>query len=743
MIYSTTSGHELHGFSKISYINNKLLKHGIKIKQQDISDCGVACLASVCAYFNLRLSIAQLRLLTNTDQRGTTVLGIVEAATKLGFLANGVRATPQSLPSIPTPAIAHFRKQNHSHHYIVVLKVEATYVEIMDPADGDVYKMKIEEFERVWTNILIILYPPKAFLINNQTRSFSARILEVAKSLKYQLCYYFLAALLYTMLGLSISYYLKLLIDKVIPYHNGPEHNENTIGIFLFLSLALALAFTKGKLAIRINEELNAKLLFGYCKHILGLPQSFFDQMKTGEVLSRITDAIKIRTFITDILINFIITLLVIFLALALIFTYYWKLGIMMLLIFPAYACVFFFTNRANKKFEKELLENTASFESLLIESVDKMQSIKLSNAQDLFLKKLSSKFNSLTSSVKNSSFNQLISTISTDGIARYFTLILLWFGTTLILKGEITTGELFSFYAIVGFFTGPASSLVAINQLFQNAKIASERFFEIMDLPVQDEVNSAQSAPLSFDNIHVRQVNFRYGARSTVFNNLNLILRKGQITAITGPSGSGKSTLAALLTKIYPPNAGEILFDTLNINDINAFDLREQVALVPQRPELFSGSLLENIIMAPSPDPARLERTFHTLGLHSFMKSLPEGLHTHVGEHGTQLSGGQIQLVALARAVYKDPSVYILDEPTAAMDSGLEEKTLQLISTLRASGKTIILITHRLSTLSIADHIAVLRDGTVAEEGTYKELLEGKGEFYRMWRGASDQLKY
>lgn len=714
-----------------------------KIKQRDVTDCGAACLASICNYFDLKLSVAHLRFLTNTDQRGTTVLGIVEAANKLGFIAKGVKGTPESLQSIPTPAIAHLKKENHSLHYIVISKVKSTCIEVMDPADGDIHIIRIEDFLRDWTNILVLLYPSETFEVSNQITPFSVRIWEIIKSVKKLLGYSVLASLLYTLTGLSISYYLKVLIDNVIPSNNWHVHFENTVGILLLLTIALAIAFTKGKMTIRINESIDTELLLGYCKHILGLPQTFFDRMKTGEVLSRVTEAIKIRAYITDILINIIITALVVSFTLFLMLTYYWKLGVAMLLIIPAYGGIFYVVNRQNKKFEKELIENTASFESFLIESVDKMQAIRISNAQFLFQSKLDQKFTSLTRSIKNSSLNQLLSNISTESIARYFTLFILWFGTTLILEGEITTGELLSFYVVVGFFTGPASSLVAFNRLFQNAKIASDRLFEIMDLPVQEEVNSTSITPIPFENINLLQISFRYGSRSLVFNNLNLVLQKGQITAITGASGSGKSTLAYLLTKIYPLNAGKILFGTREISDLNAFELREQVALIPQRPDLFSGPLLENITMAVQPDPDRLERVFDTLKLHEFMKSLPDGPLTYVGEHGTQLSGGQIQLVALARAVYKDPSVYILDEPTAAMDAALEAKTLQLLTTLRAQGKTIILITHRLSTLTIADRIAVLRDGAVAEEGTYEQLLERKGEFYRMWRGGKGDLSH
>ncbi|HQQ97094.1 MAG TPA: peptidase domain-containing ABC transporter [Cyclobacteriaceae bacterium] len=711
----------------------------IKIKQRDITDCGAACLGSICGYFNLKLSVANLRLLTGTDQRGTTVLGIVEAATQLGFVANGVKGTAKSLQSIPTPAIAHLKRENHSLHYVVICKVDSSHVEIMDPADGELHQLSMPEFLSLWTKVLILLYPSENFQGGNKTRSFATRLFRITHSVRKLLCYSLLTALLYTVLGLSISYYLQVLIDQIIPSNDWSALRQNTIGIFVLLTTSLLIAFAKGKITIRINETLDDSLLLGYCKYLLGLPQSFFDRMKTGEILSRITEAIKIRAFITDILINFTITAAVILIALTLMFTYYWKLGIVILLILPAYGFIFFFTNKLNRKFEKELMENTAAFESFLIESVDKMYTLRISNGHDLFLKKLDHKYASFANSIRKSSYNQLISGVSTESVARYFTLLLLGFGTTLILQGEITTGELFSFYAIVGFFTGPASSLITINRLFQNAKIASERFFEILDLPAP-EVRNPNPTLIPCDDIHLQQVNFRYGSRSMVFTNLNLTLHKGQITAVTGPSGSGKSTLAALITKIYPPNAGKILIGTKDIRDINAFDLREQIALIPQRPELFSGSLLENITMSLQPDPARLEMVFHTLGLHEFMKSLPDGPLTQVGEHGIQLSGGQLQLIALARALYKDPMVYILDEATAAMDAGLEEKTLKLLTNLRAAGKTIILITHRLSTLSVADRIVVLRDGSVAEEGTYQELVERKAAFYSMWKRGMDE---
>jgi ATP-binding cassette subfamily B protein len=705
-----------------------------KIKQRDISDCGAACLASICAYYNLQTSVASLRILSNTDHRGTTILGLVEAATKLGLIANGVRGTVESLSQIPTPAIAHLKRPNHSLHFVVLYKVKSHSVQIMDPADGEMHQIPLFEFLNLWTNVLVLIHPSNQFTEGNNTQSFFSRIVTIVKPIKNLILLALTGALLYTCLGLSVSLYLKIIIDRVIPSQNWLLLRNSTLGILTLLTMSLAIGSLKGLILIKITKHLDSEMILTYLKQIFKLPQSFFDRMRVGEILSRITEAVKIRTFITEVLTNFIITFIIIIISLILMFTYYWKLGLVMIFIIPVYAIIFSLMNKINKKTEHELIENSSALEALLIESMDKIYSIKTTNAQEFIANKIDDRFNLLSKTLTKSGQTQLASSISTEGAARYFTLLLLWFGTTLVIGGEITAGELLSFYAITGYFTGPASSLISINRSYQNAKIASDRLFEIVDLPTRTNDGTVAVRKSDFGDITLSNVAYRYGSRSSVFTSLNLILRKGLITAIAGPSGSGKSTLAAIITKIYPINNGQVIIGGLDINSLNQFDLREEITLIPQRPVLFSGTILENISMCNQPDLDRIHEVLNALDLNELIHALPEGYHTYLGENGVQLSGGQVQLIAIARALYKDPQIYIFDEVTASMDTWLEEKTLRLMTDLSKKGKTIILITHRPSTMSIADRIVLLQNGNVAEEGTFQELIDNKGKFYRMW---------
>jgi len=713
------------------------LKKSSKIQQRDITDCGAACLASIAAHYQLQLPISRIRQYAGTDKRGTNILGLIEAAEKFGFQAKGAKGLIESLSNIPLPAIAHIILQNGLHHFVVIFKVTKTEITFMDPADGQYHKKKISEFEKVWTGVIVLLVPDESFAKGNETTSITIRFWQLVMPHKGIMIQALLGAVVYTILGLSSSIYMQKLIDFVLPDGNIRLLNLLSLGMILILILQVFIGTFKTILGLYTGQQIDARLILGYYKHILKLPQRFFDTMRVGEITSRINDAVKIRMFINDVALSMIVNALIVIFSIALMFLYYWKLAVIMLCIIPIYIFIYLISNVINKRWLRVLMENSAELETQLVESISTAGTIKRFGIEEYTNTKTEFKFFTLLNSIYKSGVKLLYLGTSTDFATRLFTILILWAGAYFVINRELTPGELLSFYALIGYFTGPANSLISANKSIQDALIAADRLFEIIDLEIEcNDVNKVELVPELIDDIHFNKVYFRYGTRAMVFQGLDLVIKKGNSTGIVGESGSGKSTLLSLLQNIYPLKEGNISIGGLNLLHISNKSLRKVVSVVPQQIDLFSGTIIENIAIGEyEPDLKRILELSRMLGINDFIEQLPTGYSSLLGEQGVNLSGGQRQKIAIARALYRNPEILILDEATSNLDQLSESKVQTTLEWFKAQGKTIIIIAHRLSTIKNVDTILVLKEGKLVEEGKHEHLLDTKGVYYQMWQ--------
>jgi ATP-binding cassette subfamily B protein len=709
----------------------------IKIKQHDITDCGAACLASVSSHYNLKIPIARIRQWAGTDKKGTNAWGLIKAAEKLGFSAKGVKGEIEAMKEVPLPAIAHVIVKKVLQHYVVVYKFTKDYVEIMDPGDGLMHRKTHAEFAEEWTGVLILLSPNQDFLARNEKVPVLARFRYLLYPHRKILLQALVGAILYTILGLSTSVYIQKITDFVLPDANRNLLNLLSLGMIVILLLQMVIGIFQTVFVLKTGQLIDARLILGYYKHLLHLPQRFFDTMRTGEIISRINDAVKIRAFINDTMINIIVNLFIIVFSFVLMFIYSMKLALIMAIVIPLYALVYWATNTLNKKQERKIMENAAELETQLVESLNAVKTIKQLNLENFNNLKTETRFIRLLESTYKSGLNSIFSGNASQLITRAFTIILLWAGSCLVIDQIITPGELMSFYAIIGYFTGPVSSLIGMNKTIQNAKIAADRLFEIMDLERDDELEQTiELKPDLLGSIVFRGVWFSYGTRTDVFEDFNLELKQGQLTAIIGESGSGKSTIAALIQGIYPLNKGLISIGDINIRYASAESLRRLVGIVPQNLELFAGSVIENIALGElAPDMELVFKVCRQLDMIGFIEKLPNGFATYIGEHGATLSGGQRQRLAIARALYRQPEILIMDEATSNLDSESEQVVQQTIRQLVTEGKTVIVIAHRLSTVVDANEIIVLKEGLITEQGNHTTLYSQKGYYYDMWQ--------
>ncbi len=710
----------------------------MKIKQRDITDCGAACLASIASHYKLKLPVARIRQLAGTDKKGTNVLGMIEAAEKIGFEAKGVKGPFESLFKIPLPAIAHVIVKEQLQHYVVIYKVTAKYIELMDPGDGQMHRKTHDEFKKEWTGVLILLLPDEGFEIGNKKVSINTRFWSLIRPHKSVLVQALFGAIVYTILGLSTSIFVQKIVDFVLV--DGNRNLLNLMGIIMVVILGVQMFIGTAKtiFTIKTGQMIDANLILGYYKHLLKLPQQFFDTMRVGEIISRINDAVKIRTFLNDVSINFLVNIFIVFFSFALMFTYYWKLALLILIVIPLYLGVYWISNKINKKAQRKLMEDSAELESQLVESLNAMGTVKRFGLEEFANDKTENRFIKLLGSVYTSSINSVFSGTSSEFISRIITIVLLWVGAGFVLDNEITPGELLSFYALVGYFTSPVAGLIGMNKTVQDAVIAADRLFEIMDLEQETTQNQIELTQDIIGDIKFEKVSFRYGTRVQVFTELNLNIPKGKFTAIVGESGSGKSTLMSLLQNIYPIQSGSINIGNYDIKYFKNNSLRKLIAVVPQKIDLFAGNVIENIAIGDfEPDMQSVIDIANKLGITEFIESLPNGFETYLGENGATLSGGQRQRIAIARALYRKPEILILDEATSSLDSKSEQFVQEAINYLKDMNKTVIVIAHRLSTVYHADKIIVLDNGKVVEEGNHSDLILKQKHYYDLWKQA------
>lgn len=715
------------------------MKSSTLIKQHDMRDCGAACLASVVGHYGLQLPIAKIRQLCHTDKRGTNALGLIQGLEQMGFNAKGVKASLENLPQAPLPAIAHTIFKEQFQHYVVIYKIHKGKISVMNPAYGKIETYTTEEFAKIWTGVLILLEPNEYFEQRNEKTGLYQRFYQLIQPHRSILLQALVGAIFYTILGLSSSIYIQKITDYVLVDGNRRLLNLLSVIMIVLLLFQIFLGVMKSVLTLQTGQKIDKYLILGYYKHLLKLPQRFFDTMRVGEIISRVNDAVKIRTFINDVSIQIVVNVFIVLFSFALMFTYYWKLALIVALVIPFYLGIYVITNWLNKKVERRMMEESAELESHLVESLNAVKTIKQFGAEIYANNKTDIHFSTLLKTIYKSVLNDLFSDNTSEFISRIFTIVLLWVGAGYVIDREITPGELLSFYALIGYFTSPISQLIDMNKSIQNALIASDRLFEIMDLEQEEVTDKIELTAEQIGNINFENVNFSYGSRREVFKDFSCVIEKGKTTAIVGESGSGKTTLATLIQNLYPVNSGKITIGDYEVQYLSHYSLRTLIGVVPQQIDLFSGNVIENIAFGEDfPDMQRVIDLTKQLGILSFIEQLPNGFQTHLGENGSQLSGGQRQRIAIARALYKNPEILILDEATSSLDTDSEQVIQATLNELKRTGKTLIVIAHRLSTIAHSDTILVLKNGQLIEQGTHQELLARETTYKAMWQKQS-----
>ncbi len=686
-----------------------------RFRQRDITDCGAACLRYIGAHYRRDVPVARLRQLAGTNQRGSTALGLVEAARQLGFTAKGVKGPADALPTVPLPAIAHCLIDQKLLHYVVLVEWSPKYARVMDPAVGRVEKWSHEKFKTVWTGVLILVAPGEDFRPGDSTVSPWRRLWSLLAPHRSVLVQAFVGAMVTTVLGLAMSVYVQKIVDHVIP--DGNRSLLNLLGVVMLVILAfkLVLGVFQSLLSMRTAQQIDATLILAYYRHLMRLPQPLFDSMRVGEITSRVGDAVKVRNFLNSALLNLILNPLVLAFSLGAMFLWSWKLALLSLALLPLNGALYWFIDLRNRTYQRQIMERSADFDAQLVESLQAQPALRRFRLEEYAELRTEVRLVRLLKTGWRAGLAALGAGTAGALITQVYLIGLLWLGASLVLDASLTPGQLMSCYTLAGYLTGPITALLGLNTQIQETLIATDRLFEIMDLEMEKDQGSIELTRERVGDIRFEHVSFKHAGRTATLQDITLTIPAGKITMLVGESGCGKSTLFALLQRLYLPSEGRVFLGEHDIQYYRLESLRRHLAVVPQQTHLLSGTILENVAPGDAqPDMERLLRLCRELGALDFIEKLPQGFFTHLSENGANLSGGQRQRLAIVRALYLDAPVLLLDEPSSALDARAEQTLVALCEGQRALGRTVVVAAHTTAFLSIADQVVTLAAGRV-----------------------------
>jgi len=523
-------------------------------------------------------------------------------------------------------------------------------------------------------------------------------------------------------LGLAMAIFSQKLIDELLPSKN---YEKIILGIMLFFVLLIfrsGLDYIRNIFMARQSRDFNNRLVENFFSKILYLPKFFFDSTKTGEIIARMNDSRRIQQTLSFIAGDVLINILILVFSIGYLFFYSWKMALITSVCIPLFALLVIAYNKKISDSQRHVMESYAATEGLFIDSIQGVNEIKNSNKQNFFKRIVKDMYGFF----QNCSYKLGIIGAQYGLIAQIISTItmvaLIILGVTWILNGQLKLGELMAIITVGGMIISSTASLSVVNIRLQEAKVAFDRYYEFLKAKPEFDPNETfmKTEPEKQDpeqiHLQINQLSFRFIGRKKLFDNISLEVKRGEIIILFGEVGSGKSTLIQILQKHYLPESGDILFNGKPFLDYSIPVWREHIGVVNQHVKIFNGTVGENICLGNFENEKESVDNFcKEYGFDSYFNNLPQGLYTLLGEDGVKVSGGQQQLISLARALYRRPSLLLLDEPTAAMDSKTEQFVMDILKQKRQQF-AIILVTHRVHLAKYADRIYVLENGTVTQ---------------------------
>lgn len=713
------------------------MRYKYLVKQHDITDCAAACLATICMYYKKEITITKLRDTLGTDIKGTTLAGLEDGAKKLGFDTKAIRVDNEGFKSKYTlPAIAHVITKEGLSHFVIVHKIKKEEVIILDPAKGK-EKVNIDEFFESFDGVLLLLVPNNQFNPGKiKGQGILNKFIQLLLPQKSLFIYSIIASVILTVLGIASSFFNKILMDEILPYSLKNQLNIFVIGFLVLGITQIGLGAIRQHMLLYLSQKIDIPLLLGYFKHVYKLPMKFFATRKVGDILTRFSDAFTIKNILTSVSLSLIMDIVLAIASASILYVMNQTLFIVILVLTLVSAALIYIFKHPYKKINMEQMEAGARLNSHIIESLKGIEIIKVHAAEEKSIEKLENEYiRNLKIAFKEGVLSNIQGSIS-GAVSTIGNLVLMYIGARMIMDGDITLGSLMAFTTLSGYFMDPIGRLISLQLSIQEASISLKRISEIYEVEKEQDEDDFEKVKIEKidGDIELNNITFRYGSRSPVLKDVSIKIPKGKKVALVGESGSGKTTISKLILKYYTPEEGKINVNGYNIEELDLYNLRQNISYVPQNVELFSGSIKDNITLGrPNASYEEIKAACENAGCSEFIERLPGKYGTFLEESGGGLSGGEKQRLALARALIKKPKFMILDEATSNLDFISEAK---IFNTLFKKGRniTMLIIAHRLSTIRDCDIIYVMDKGKVVEVGDHESLLRKNGYYYKLY---------
>lgn len=705
------------------------------VKQHSEEDCGAACLAAIAKYYGRNFTLNRIREAVGTGQFGTTLLGLQRGAKTLGFNARSVKTSPELLNRMheaPLPAIIHWK----GNHWVVLYGKKGKECIIADPAVGVRY-LSQKDLVEGWTDWLMLLIEPNPELfLNTEDDEVTGfwRFFKRVWIFRSILAQALPLNLLLGVLSLASPFLLQILTDDVLVRGDTKLLTTMAIAVVIMNLILSSLSWVQSNLIAHFAQRLQLGLVMEFGKQILRLPLAYYESRRSGEIVSRLQDISQINQLVAQVVISLPSKFFIAVISYSFMVFYSWKLTLVATLVslLMTISTIIFLPTLRQKT--RELLVQEAEAQGVLVETFKGALTLKTTTSSTQFLDEFQSRFGNLANlafrtiniGIINNTFSGLVAAIG--GI------VLLWFGGNLVINPHehMSIGQLFAFNSMNGNFLSLIGTVISFVEEFTRAKTAIQRLAEVIDTTPENADDGKKPFAKIPGNADIicAHVNFHYAGRIDLLEDFSITIPGGEVIAVIGKSGCGKSTLAKLIAGLYSLQSGNIRIGLYNLQDLALDCLRQQVVLVPQDAHFWSRSIVENFRLgAPYATFEQIVRVCEITGADEFISKLPEKYQTVLGEFGVNISGGQRQRLAIARAIIADPSILILDESTSGLDPVSEAQVLDRLLKHR-QGKTTILISHRPKVINRADWIVLLEEGRLKIQGSLDELRTKSREY-------------
>lgn len=719
--------------------------------QYDVMDCGPACLRMIAKYYGKSYTLQTLREKCYITREGVSMLGISDAAENIGFRTLGVQATVSELTDrIPLPCILYWNQS----HFVVLYRIKKTrngqYLYYIADPDSQLICYTQKDFIGYWCSQIKENEPIGAALLLIPNSDIDNVEDEAVVSIGHGLLHFFKYIMFYKkyifhlfgglIIGTVLQMLLPILTQIMVDFGIG-EKNWNFI-VLVFLAqfsifvAHLSIGFIRSWIMLHINSRIEVAFVSDFLQKLMKLPLRYFDTKMVGDIIQRIDDHDRIRTFITGDTVNFIFSV-VNFVVFAGILGYYHFKILILLLLGSALSAIWILSfMRYRRDLDIKGFNQSVNEQSKLIQLVEGMQEIKLNNCETrqrwewehIQVKLFKIKIRGLSL--------QQLQEVGVNFLTQGVNILISFIAARAVIDGQMTLGMMMSLTYMISQVVTPINEFIGFTQSWQDAKISLERLNEVHSQ--QDEENGIETKTSNFPLRHdiiFDDVTFSYSGadRDYAVKNLTLKIPENKVTAIVGESGSGKTTILKMLQGFYEPLRGKILIGGTPLSFINIHLWRSKVGSVMQDSYIFSDSIARNIAISTERiDKERLQKAVRVANIEDFIMGLPLGYDTKLGMEGSGISAGQRQRILMARAVYKDPDFIFFDEATNSLDANNESVIMDNLKEFY-HGKTVLVVAHRLSTIREADKIVVIDKGSVVEEGTHEQLTEIRGAYYRL----------